>query len=42
MVYMGADAFKPLCRIACNLCESNLRFISDLIIGLASSRILVT
>ncbi|MFP3265065.1 MAG: hypothetical protein RXO54_04455 [Acidilobus sp.] len=25
---MGADAFKPLCRIACNYCESNLRFIS--------------
>jgi len=25
---MGADAFKPLCKIACNYCESNLRFIS--------------
>jgi len=25
---MGADELKPLCRIACNYCESNLRFIS--------------
>jgi len=25
---MGADELKPLCKIACNLCESNLRFIS--------------
>jgi len=25
---MGAGEFKPLCKTACNLCESNLRFIS--------------
>ena len=25
---MGAGEFKPLYRIACNYCESNLRFIS--------------
>jgi len=25
---MGSDVFKPLCKIACNYCESNLRFIS--------------
>jgi len=25
---MGSDVFKSLCRMACNSCESNLRFIS--------------
>jgi len=28
VVYKGADAFKLLCKTACNYCESNLRFIS--------------
>jgi len=27
VAYMDADAFKPLCKIACNYYKSNLRFI---------------